>query len=78
MDFNKIFSLLGNENIDKSEIFNLVDLIKNLDLEDEVNIRKVIRKASLIAKKDIPKNVEDLIVSKIQKEGLTSSLFEFI
>lgn len=76
MNFGKIFSMLSDSNIDKEEVFRLVDVIKNMDLSDEENLRKVIRQASVVAKKPIDKNLEDELVRRIQKDGLTPSLLD--
>lgn len=78
MDFSKIFSLLNDENIDKKEVFNLVDAIKNVDLSDEANLRNVIRQASKVAKKPINEEVENRLVEHIKKEGLTPKLLDLI
>lgn len=78
MDFSKIFSLLNDENIDKKEIFGLVDAIKNVDLNDEENLRNVIKKVSVVAKRPINKEVEDKLIEHIKKEGLTPKLLDYI
>lgn len=78
MDFGRIFALLGDENIDKKEIFKLVDIIKSMDLEDEENVRNVIKQVSVIANKKIDVNTENAIVNKIKQEGLTTGLLDFL
>jgi len=78
MDFGRIFTLLGDENIDKKEIFRLVDIIKTMDLEDEENVRNIIKQVCVIAKKDIGIEAENAIIDKIKKEGITSSLLDFL
>ena len=78
MNFGKIFDILGDENIDKQEVFKLVDVIRNMDLDDEINLRSVIKQAAVVAHKKIDIATEDAIVKKIQQEGLTPSLFDFI
>lgn len=78
MDFSKVFGILNQANVNREDVFKLVDLIKQTDLNDERNIRDVIKKASIIAKKDINKELEDKMVDKIMKEGLTPSLIDLL
>lgn len=74
MDFGKIFSLLGDESIDKVKIFKLVDKIRTIDLEDEDNLREVIREASQVANKEVTRETEDKLVQKIKEEGISTNL----
>lgn len=78
MNFSKIFQILNDKNIDKNEVFQLVEIVKNMDLTDEDNLRLVIRKAAKIAHKEIPINVENTIINKIKTEGINASLLEFL
>lgn len=78
MDFSKVFGILNEANVNREDVFKLVDLIKQTDLNDEKNIRDVIRKASVIAKRDISPDLEDRLVDKIMKEGLTPSLIDLL
>lgn len=78
MDFSKVFGILNQANVNREDVFKLVDLIKQTDLNDERNIRDVIKKASIIAKRDIDQELEDKMVDKIMKEGLTPSLIDLL
>lgn len=78
MNFGKIFELLNNKNINQEEVFKLVDAVKNSDLQDEDNIREIVRRASKIANKNIDAEKENLIVQKIKTEGINKSLLEFL
>lgn len=78
LDFKKVFDLISKYNIDQDAIFSLVNEAKSLDLEDEDNIRNVIRKGCDIANKKIDKETEDHVVAIIKKEGISSSLFKYL
>lgn len=78
MDISKVLDILGDSNIDKKEVFKLVDLIKNVDLEDEDNLRSIIKKACIIAKKDIDEETTKAIIKRVQTEGLSMSLLDYI
>lgn len=78
MNFGKIFSLLSDSNINKEEVFKLVDSIKQVDLDDEENLRSIIRQASLVANRSLTKELEDEIVNKIKREGLTTNLLDYL
>ncbi len=76
MNLSKIFDLMGDENINKADIFKLVDDVRNMNLDDEENLRNIIRRASSIANKDLSKEREDNLVDKIKTEGLPTNLMD--
>ncbi len=76
MNLNNILSIMGDENIDKQEIFKLVDDVRNLDLTNEDNVRTVIRRASAIANRDISQEKEDEIVSRLATDGMPQNFFD--
>lgn len=78
MNFGKIFTLLSDSNINKEEVFKLVDSIKQVDLDDEENIRNIIKQASIVANRSLTKELEDEIINKIKREGLTTNLLEYL
>ncbi|XMB87242.1 stage VI sporulation protein F [Mycoplasmatota bacterium WC44] len=71
----KIFQMLADENISKDSVMKLATTIKNINLEDEDNIRKVIKDVAKIANKNIDKDLEDRLVHTIKTDGLPSDLF---
>ncbi len=76
MDLSKIFDLMGDENINKTDIFKLVDDVRRMDLNDENSLRSIIKKASNIANKDISKEKEDDLVNRIKQDGLPSNIMD--
>ncbi len=78
MNIGKIFSILNDSNINKDEVFKLVDKIKQIDLDDEENLRNIIRQASAVARRPLSKELEDTLVKKIQKEGFTANLLDYL
>ena len=78
MDISKVFSLLNDKNIDKKEVFALVDAVKHMDLKDEDTIRNLIHKASSLAKKDISTELEEKLLEKIKKEGFGPGILDLL
>ncbi len=76
MDLSKVFDLMGNENINKTDIFKLVDDVRRMDLNDENSLRNIIRRASSIANKDISKEKEDDLINRIKQDGLPSNIMD--
>lgn len=78
MEISKILTLLSDKNIDKKEVFALVDAVKYMDLKDEATIRNLIKRASVLAKKDISPDVENKLVEKIKKEGISPGILDLL
>ncbi len=76
MDLSKVFNLMGDENINKADIFKLVDDVRRMDLNDENSLRNIIKRASDIANKDISKEKEDDLVNRIKQDGLPSNIMD--
>ena len=77
MNLSKIWDFIAEKNIEPQDILELVEEVKNVDTSDEVNLRRVIKKVSSIAKKPLSQETEDRLVSKIQTEGIDMSLLDF-
>jgi hypothetical protein len=77
MNLSRIWEFIADKNIEPQDILELVEEVKKIDTTDEVNLRRVIRKVSIIAKKNISREDEDRLVSKIQSEGIDFSLLEY-
>lgn len=75
MNFGKIFDLMANQNIDQGELFALVDSVRNLDLQNDENLRQVIRRVSKIANKPLDKNTEEDLIKRIKTNGVPDDLF---
>ena len=77
MNLSRIWEFIADKNIEPQDILELVEEVKKIDTTDEANLRRVIRKVAIIAKKNISKDEEDRLVSKIQTEGINFSLLEY-
>ena len=77
MNLSRIWDFIAEKNIEPQDILELVEEVKNVDTSDEVNLRRVIRKVSHIAKKPLSQEAEDQLVSRIQTDGIDFSLLEF-
>ncbi|QVK20323.1 stage VI sporulation protein F [Mycoplasmatota bacterium] len=71
----KLFQMLADQNINKDSVMKLAASLKNINLEDEENIRKVIKDVARIAGKTVDRDLEDQLVSTIKNDGLPSDLF---
>ena len=78
LKIGRIFSLLSDSNINKDEVFKLVDRIKQMDLDDEENLRSVIKQAAVVANRNLSPELEEELVKKIQREGLTANLLDYL
>ncbi len=74
MNINNILSTLSDANIPPEKIFSLVEEIKNLNLNDEGNIRKVIKNISSLSGRRIDKNLEDQLVKRVMNDGIPDDL----
>ncbi len=78
MDFGKVWDFIADKNIEPKDILALVEEVKKMDVTDEDNLRKVIRKAAILANKEISYEKETILVKKIQKDGIDISLLSMI
>ncbi len=78
MDFGKIWDFIADKNIEPKDILKIVEEVKRMDVNDEDNLRSVIQKVAILANKEIPLEKENMIVKKIQKDGIDLSLLNMI
>ena len=78
MNFMNILSVIAENDVSPEKVFELVEKIQNLDLDDEENLRLVIREAGMIAGKNIDKLKEDAIVKKIKQNGINEDLLSML
>lgn len=77
MNLGRVWDFIAEKNIEPQDILLLVEEVKNIDTSDEDNLRRVIHKVAKLAKKDISKETETQIITKIQTEGLDLSLLDY-
>ena len=75
---NKVFNFIAENNISPSDVFQLVEKVKNLDLNNEQNIRMVIRDVAKLANRPLDSNKENQIVREIKQNGVSENLFNFV
>ena len=78
MNFMNILGAIAENDISPEKVFELVTKIQNMDLDDENNIRIIIREAAVIAGKKIDKLKEDAIVKKIKQNGINEDLLSML
>ena len=77
LNLARVWDFIADKNIEAKDILDLVEEVKKIDTSDEENLRNIIKKVSVIAKKDISKEKEDQLISKIQMDGIDLSLLDF-
>ena len=75
MNLNKIMNFISENNIQPEDVFSLVDKVKNMNLNNEENIRQVIKEVSKIAGKELNSNAEDKLVKEILQNGVNENIF---
>lgn len=78
MNMSKVFNFIAENNISPNDVFELVEKVKNLDLNNEQNIRVVIRDVAKLANRPLDVNKENQIVREIKQNGVTENLFNFV
>ena len=78
MDFKTIIDLLSKSNINQDAMYELVGEASTLDLREEDNLRKIIRKGAMIANKTIPMEQEDRIIEILKEKGITTDLLNVL
>lgn len=78
MDFKTIIDLLSKSNINQEAMYELVGEASSLDLREEDNLRKIIRKGAMIAGRTIPMEQEDKLIEILKEKGITTDLLNII
>ena len=78
MNINKALNFMADNNIEPNKVFELVEKVRTMDLDDETSIRKVIKEVSILVNKPIDKVQENKIVKEIMKNGINDNLFNLI
>ncbi len=78
MDFKTIIDLISKSNIDNNKVYELVKEASTLDLNDEENIRTIIRKGCGLANRSISIEQEDRIIHLLKEKGVTPELFSLL
>lgn len=78
MNINKALNFMADNNIEPNKVFELVEKVRTMDLNDETSIRKVIKEVSILVNKPIDKVQENKIVKEIMKNGINDNLFNLI
>ena len=66
MDFKGIIDLLSKSNINQEAMYELVGEASSMDLSEESNLRKIIKKGALVAGKEISIEQEDKIINLLK------------
>ena len=74
MDFKGIIDLLSKSNINQEAMYELVGEASTMDLSDEGNLRKIIKKGASVAGKEIPIEQEDKIINILKEKGISTEL----
>ena len=77
LNIGRIWDFIAEKNIEPQDILELVEEVKKIDTSDEENLRRIIRKVSVLARKNISIEQENKLVAKIQADGIDFSLLEY-
>jgi len=78
MDFKTIIDLISKSNIDNEKVYELVKEASTLDLNDDENVRSIIRKGCGLANRSITVEQEDKIINLLKERGITPELFSLL
>lgn len=72
---DSIFDQLENKtNVRKEDLMKLAKSVSSKDLNDEKNLKKLIKDVARLAGKDISKEKEDKIINAIKKDKIPKDL----
>ena len=77
LNIGKIWDFIAEKNIEPQDILELVEEVKKIDTTDEDNLRRIIRKVSVLARKNISTEQENKLIAKFQTDGIDFSLLEY-
>lgn len=77
MNLGRIWNFIAEKNIEPQDILDLVEEVKKIDTSDVENLRKIIRKVGILAKKDLTIEQENKLIAKIQTDGIDFSILEY-
>ena len=77
LNLGRIWDFIAEKNIEPQDILELVEEVKTVDTSNEENLRKVIRKVSVLARKNISLEQENKLIAKIKTDGIDFSLLEY-
>ena len=77
MNLGRIWNFIAEKNIEPQDILDLVEEVKKIDTSDVENLRKIIRKVGILAKKDLSIEQENKLIAKIQTDGIDFSILEY-
>ena len=77
LNIGRIWDFIAEKNIEPQDILELVEEVKKIDTSDVENLRRVIKKVSILARKNITLEQENKLIAKIQTDGIDFSLLEF-
>ena len=77
LNLGRIWDFIAEKNIEPQDILELVEEVKTVDTSNEDNLRKVIRKVALVARKNISLEQENKLIAKIKTDGIDFSLLEY-
>lgn len=78
MDFKNIIDLIARSNVNQEAMYELVSEAATLDLNDEENLRMIIRKGCGLANKTLSSSQEDKIIKMLKDKGITPDLFQLL
>ena len=75
----KIFDKVEEKtNVSREDIISLAKSIQGIDMNDEKNLRKLIKDVAKLARKNVSKEKEDKIIKAVKKDKVKDDLSKMI
>ena len=75
----KIFDKVEEKtNVSREDIISLAKSIQGIDMNDEKNLRKLIKDVAKLARKNVSKEKEDKIIKAVKKDTVKDDLSKMI
>ena len=76
---DKIFDKVEEKtNVSREEIISLAKSIQGIDMNNEKNLRKLIKDVAKLARKNVSKEKEDKIIKAVKKDTVKDDLSKMI
>lgn len=78
MDLKSIIDLISKSNINNEQVYELVKEASSLDLNNEDNLRSIIRKSCSLTNRSISEEQENKLIKLLKEKGITTELFSLL
>ncbi|MDX8362502.1 MULTISPECIES: stage VI sporulation protein F [Bacillaceae] len=69
MDNNLFKNIEKKTGVKMKDVFELANSVQHANFQDEKQVRQIVKRVAELARRDVPKELEDKIVSSIINDG---------